>query len=343
VISSWIVLDDKEDATAFPSTGRDSSTQDFQKVYWHCIALFFASSRIHNPRNRHALFCNKDVRQAAPADVLAILTDLNVDFVTFPLHYRLPKGSVSRWGNQFYVLDIIKHFAQNDHAAGFIIGDSDCIWRKPLTSFGDEIFEKRCLLYTLRSEDQKGYERGNLLNGMTHHRMKEVVETVFDQELNHLPNYHGGEFFAADRDYCVDIARDFDLLWTKAVNEANMPDSIKEEAHFLSILAEARGVQPYTGNHVIRRIWTHFSDINVQIDDMDLAIWHLPAEKRFGFARMYAWYNASVASWRHIAPEEFNLQSASFMGMPRRSPVKLVQDVVQKIGEKLGNKLSLNS
>jgi hypothetical protein len=73
-----------------------------------------------------------------------------------------------------------------------------------------------------------------------------------------------------------------------------------------------------------------------------LAIWHLPAEKRFGFARMYAWYSANVKSWTSISPEEFNIVSASFMGMPRRSPVKLVQDVVQKLGEKFGEKLSSN-
>jgi hypothetical protein len=339
LISSWIVLDDKEDATAFPSTGSDSSAETFQRIYWHCVALFFASSRIHNPRNRHALFCNKDVFKSAPPDVREILQDLDIDLVTFPLDHRLPKGSVSRWGNQFYVLDIIKHFAANDRAAGLVLTDSDCIWRKPLATFGEEIFEKRCLLYTLRSEDQKGYEPGNLLNGMTHDRMKELVETIFDRELGHLPNYHGGEFFAADNAYCTDIARDFDVLWQKAVDEADLQDSIKEEAHFLSILAEARGIQPFTANRIIRRIWTHFSDINVQLDDMDLAIWHLPAEKRFGFARMYGWYSQNVASWTAISPAEFNAMSASFMGLPRRSPVKLMQDVVQKLGEKISDKL----
>lgn len=339
LISSWIVLDNEDDATAFPSTGSNSSSESFQLVYWRCILLYFATSRIHNPNNRHALFCNREVESVAPIEVIASLRNLNVDFVTFPILHRFPKGTVQMWGNQFYVIDIIEYFAKNELAPGFILADSDCIWRKPVSSFADDLFHKHCLLYTLMSQDQKDYEPGSLMNGMTHHRMRDVVETTFDQEMTHLPLYHGGEFFAADHAYCKDISSDFDRLWQLAVSEVGLADSIKEEAHFLSILAEARNIRSYTANHIIRRIWTHFKDLNVQECDMNLAIWHLPAEKRFGFARMYSWYVANVADWRSISCDEINGQSASYMGVPRRSTGKLILDVVQKVGEKLGEKI----
>ncbi len=335
LISSWIVLDDKNHATEFPSTGTDSSSPTFQLVYWRCVTLFFVTSKIHNPNNRHALFCNKDILTHAPAEVIKILQNLGVDFVTFPVRHRLPSGSVKLFGNQFYILDIIEHWAMNDKAAGFILCDSDCIWRKPVATFGQEILDKRCLLYTLRSHDQKHYEPGNLLNGMTHDRMKEIVEDEFDQNLGHLPLYHGGEFFAASNEYCQSIAADFDRLWQRAVSEVSLDDSIKEEAHFLSILAEARGILPYTANHIVRRMWTHFKDLNILEDDLDLAIWHLPAEKKFGFLRMYSWYQACDRDWRDFSADEINNESAQFMGIPRRSPGKLILDVVQKVGERI--------
>ena len=133
---------------------------------------------------------------------------------------------------------------------------------RALTPLLPRIREHRCLTYTLRPRDQKNYELGQLLNGMSHARMGQVLEETFGVSVAEPPQYHGGEFFAATHGFCRDLLPRIEQLWPRAVAEARWPDSIKEEAHFLSILAYAQGVPPYTANDVIRRIWTNFEDIN---------------------------------------------------------------------------------
>lgn len=337
-IASWIVIDGREDATAFPSVGGSSASQAFQLVYWKCLVVFFLTSRSHNPHHRHILYSNVDVTVAAPEHIVRQLRQLGVEFRQLPITYRLPTGSVSRWGNQFYVLDIIRHFASEGPGSILVLTDSDCVFRKPVSCFESAIHAHGCLLYTLRPQDQKNYEDGQLLNGMSHARMSEVAIGTLGAPPETRVHYHGGEFFAASRDYCRMITAEFDRLWQVAVAEAGLPDSIKEEAHFLSIIADAHAVPPYSGNHIIRRMWTNFEDLNLEPQDLDLVIWHLPAEKKYGFRRL----------WKRVAPEqdltrfsgqEINRLTSEYMGVPRRDFRKFLLDVLDKLRERTVGRL----
>lgn len=339
-IATWIVLDKVEEATDFPSVGENSSRAAFQLVYWRCVATFFATSLAHDPEARHVLYSNVDVAEAAPPGILAHLRALGVEFRLCDITFRLPSGSVSRWGNQFYVLDVIRDFAAHPKGEALVLVDSDCVIRRALTPLLPRIREHRCLTYTLRPRDQKNYELGQLLNGMSHARMGQVLEETFGASVAEPPQYHGGEFFAATHGFCRDLLPRIEQLWPRAVAEARWPDSIKEEAHFLSILAYAQGVPPYTANDVIRRIWTNFEDINTQPDDAALAIWHVPAEKKYGIRRLWRHMERRRLVGQRLSPETSNRLTRRYIGVPRRGPVKLLQDVAEKLRERLRQQLA---
>jgi hypothetical protein len=333
-IASWIVLDSTEEATDFPSVGANSSRTAFQLVYWRCIATFFATSCTHNPHHRHVLFSNADVASVGPVEIVRHLTALGVEFCQLPITYRLPSGSVARWGNQFYVLDVIRHFAGGAQGSHLVLVDSDCIVRRDFDDLAGSIARHRCLAYTLRPHDQKNYEHGRLLNGMSHGRMAEVLQSSFNIHMDRLPLYHGGEFFAATQEFCADLQPQVAQLWERAVAEAGMEDSIKEEAHFLSILMEANGIAPYTANTVIRRIWTNFEDQNTVPEDARLAIWHVPAEKKYGIRRLWRHMERAALTDRPLTSVEINRLTSRFIGVPKRDPFKWCLDVLAKLKER---------
>ena len=331
LIASWIVLDDTDTASAFPSVAGNSASTAFQLIYWRCLVIYFLTARVHNPTAPLLLYANVDLETAAPPEILAALRKLDVTFRQLAITSRLPRGTVKSFGNQFYVLDVIRDFASRGDADALVLTDSDCVWRCGLGELEAKLRAHKCLLYTLAPADQKDYEVGNLINGMTHARMSQIARDAFGLPSDHQVQYHGGEFFAATLDFCRDMQAAVDRLWKLAYAEAALPDSIKEEAHFLSILSEGLGVAPGTANAFVRRIWTHFSGVNTVSTDRNLTIWHVPAEKQFGFRRLWRDLQRSGRNWQSFTPEEINEMTSRYLGVPQRTLPKLVLDLTEKV------------
>ncbi|MCO6418399.1 hypothetical protein JYK14_19845 [Siccirubricoccus sp. KC 17139] len=335
-IATWIVLDGKAEASEYPSVGVDSSRPEFQEVYWRCIALFFLSARIHNPGNELQLYCNRRVAEAAPPRIGALLGDLGVTEVTLPLTHRLPPEAASRWGNVFYEIDILRHFAAQEGAPPLLLADSDCIWRRPFAPFEARLQAEQCLLYTLRPEDQKNYQGEVLINGMSRRRMAAMAEELFGRGPDGEMPFQGGEFSAFTVGWCRQALPMAEVLWDYACAEAEQPDAIRTEEHVWSIIAVALGVRPYNANDIVRRIWTNYDAANARPEDLDLTLWHLPSEKKFGFRRMWHALEGAQASPLALSPEALNSMSRRFMGVPQRGPRKAALDFAAKIRERLG-------
>lgn len=334
-IATWIVLDEPEEASEYPSVGTDSSRPEFQEVYWRCIALFFLTARAHNPQHPLQLYCNRPVAEAAPPRIAALLGRLGVRELTLPLTHRLPPEAASRWGNVFYELDILAHFAACDDAPSLLLADSDCIWRRPFAPFEARLRNEGCLLYTLQPRDQKNYQGDVLINGMSRRRMAELAESLFGRgPVGEMP-YQGGEFSAFTRAWChsaLPLAR---RLWQHARAEAMAPDDVRTEEHVWTIIAAAMGVRPSGANDIIRRIWTNFDAANARPEDLDLTLWHLPAEKKFGFRRMWQAIEAGETPPEALPPETLNEMTRRYMGVPQRGPRKTALDIADKARERL--------
>ena len=78
----------------------------------------------------------------------------------------------------------------------------------------------------------------------------------------------------------------------------------------------------YVGNLAkpfVRRIWTNIVFFrNAVNDDSSLSIWHLPAEKRFGFEKMYNYVIKNQKNYAfEITDQEYLLKAFNFFSVPK--------------------------
>jgi hypothetical protein len=331
-ICTWFVADDAETATFFPQVGSRSDAPATQAIYWRCTVCFFASNLAVNPAARHLFFTNTRVPVIDGVDLARLFADWGIEVVELPINYRLPKGAVGSWGNQFYIPDVIDWIAANAPADRAIVLDSDCLWQRPVAEMELAIDAFGALTYELGSDE---HAAGSAINGLSREAMARFLASQGGPVHATTP-YYGGEIYAAGLEATRRIAQRAQALWPLILEQA--PDAAKEEAHLLSIIYALEGFASGTGNQFIRRMWTTFHHHNLAAQDRELAIWHLPAEKKTGFADLFARIasqpNANPARDAvalGLAPERY----ARDMGWPRRRPWKLVRDLALKLAEKL--------
>lgn len=332
-ICTWFVADDANTATFFPQVGSRSDAPETQAVYWRCAVCFFASSLALNPAARHLFFTNTRVPVIDGLDLAALFARWGVEIIDLPISYRLPKGTVGSWGNQFYIFDVLDWFAAQAPTDRLIVLDSDCLWLRPMGEMERAIDEHGALTYELGDDE---HATGSAINGLSREEMAGFLNKHGGPATERIP-YFGGEIYAASLAATRRIAARARMLWPQVVAQA--PDAPKEEAHLLSIIYALDGVAAGTGNRFIRRMWTTFHHHNLVSEDQDLTIWHLPAEKKTGFADLFARIATSQSTHPAQDPESLGLtlqQFARDMGWPRRRPWKLFRDLALKLAEKLG-------
>ncbi len=102
IIGSWICIDDKKNATYFPSAKGNSSDSAVQQIYWRCICTFYWSARYHNPDAHLILFSNQSqLPHVNGTSVSDVLKKLGVLFYVTPFEYITPDGYFGKWRHQF--------------------------------------------------------------------------------------------------------------------------------------------------------------------------------------------------------------------------------------------------
>ena len=174
------------------------------------------------------------------------------------------------------------------------------------------------------------------INGLSRQGMARFLSRHGGPQLPATP-YFGGEIYAARREVTRAIAARARTLWPELL--AGAPDAPREEAHLLSIIYALEGIAPGTANAFIRRMWTTFHHHNLAPADRDLAIWHLPAEKKTGFADLFRAIVANPAGDPRRDAAAMGLGAgdvARAMGWPRRHAAKFARDLSLKLREKIG-------
>lgn len=332
-IATWFVADSAEEATFFPQVSSRSDSATAQAVYWRCTVCFFASSLALNPQARHVLYTNGPVPAVDGHDVAAMLERWGVEVIRWPVSMRLHRGAVESWGNQFYVFDVIEHHIADPSAGPLILLDSDCLWLRPVSPMLAAIDRHQALTYLFNAGE---YAEGAPINGQTRAGLARFLAQTGGPALARV-EYCGGELIAASAPFLRRLHDRFVQLWPAVLEQSE--DAPREEAHLLSILYAAEGIALGTANHFIRRMWTTFKHNNLQPTDTDLTIWHLPAEKRTGFADLFGQivaagdaFDPATAPRGLISPGNYG----RLMGVPRRRPGKFVRDLALKITERLG-------
>lgn len=331
IVATWILLDSADEASYYPQTGvKSSASTRVHEIYWRCVACFFATAfRITGNACRFVLYTSG--RTLAPLDVHSILAEAAVEIEYVPLTYLPPQNYLTMWRNQFYILDIIRHLVTDGQVTDCLVLDSDCLFVSGLSPVFERLRTEEVLTYSLElplTED---------INGLTRLQMRDLFGELFGRRLEEPPEYFGGEIFAANARGLRRLNEEIDLLWEQCMRRAAAGQlKLNEEAHFLSYLYLKLGYGTGTANDFIRRIWTQRRYRDGVPGDLNLPIWHVPAEKRFGFRALYATVlDRNSWFWRLPANETWRLRLAQLMGIPRPNQMKRVRDLSRSLWEKL--------
>jgi hypothetical protein len=324
-ICTWFCADEKGEESIFPQTGKKSSSQGHQNIYWKCVLLFYATSRRFNKGEMHVLFTNvKQLPIIEGKSVDAMLEELCVDVVVTNFKYKTPKGYFGMFQNQFYEFSILEYIVgHNKHSDDqYLILDSDCIFLKPAGALFEEAREKGFMSF----EDDCTTEL--VIHGLSRRAMKELYSDLLKKEIDEIPGYHLGEFFLANVKNINTIFNDFLELWPELLrrNEAALP-KFNEEAQTLSYLYYKNNFIANPARNLMKRLWTNpVFYRNVEPTDKDLIIWHLPSEKTYGLADLY------TKMIQHREDFGFKWSDAEFLnttqntlGIPYLSPAKKIK------------------
>lgn len=318
-ICTWLCADEKGEESVFPQTGQLSSSKDHQDIYWRCLLVFFITSRRFNTSERHLLFTNvKNLPFVDGMSMSELLSKLCVTVVFTDFKYKTPKGYYGAFQNQFYEFSILEHIAthNNNPDDHYLILDSDCIFIKPVA----DLFTAALPAGFISFEDSVLPDY--VINGLSRNHLKDIYEELLQKKINEIPSYHLGEFLLCSVANIKNIFRDFVELWPQLLERhVSGKKKFNEEAHTLSYLYFKNGLQAQTTGGFMKRIWTNpLFYRNVEAADVELAIWHLPAEKTFGLARLYNYFLNDFKNYGfELNEKEFLEVVQKSLGIPRLS------------------------
>ena len=337
LIATLLVLDDPEDASFFPQVGHDSSHRAFQDVYWRCVACFFASSARQNPDARHALFTNAEKLPTVDGlDVAELLRRLGVEVVRVPITHRLGRDKVKSWNNVFYILDVIAHLTRVGGFDRAVVMDSDCVWVRPADGLLADVARHRVLSMSIP------YAYDEKLNNASRRDMVRAAQRLMGHRFDFIPNFSGGEIFAATRAGMADVHRTVSSMWAELSASPPGEVHVYTEEHLLSIAFEILRIPTGTADPHIRRLWTALRLNNVTAEDVDSGrcAWHLPMEKKTGFVDLFRAVKDRESWFWTLPPQDLRLRLARIMGLPKRSPRQWALQVESRVRFYAGKRLS---
>lgn len=318
-IATWFYKEGKDEASFYPQGGGRGDSPLLHSIYMQIQVPFFATFRHFNPDAVLIFFTNIGV-DVLPSYLREAFDVLDVKVVTIPYTCRPPKGWHDAWQNQFYIYDIFKYMGsvmRNDDC--LLVCDADCICRSSLNSFFDGVRSKGSALYELHRKQDL------LINGTTLSGMAQIYSDLYGKAPKMPLYYYGGEFVALRKDKVADINKSFPELWDyNLMQVGNGKPKLCEEAHVLSMLAEHLGIRNADANKVVKRMWTNPDFRTVAPGDENLAVWHLPYEKKRGLYYMFRMFMKN--GFKIDNEEEFQKLIRFYNGVPQKSLKKIICD-----------------
>lgn len=326
---TWFYGEKKDDESFYPSVGGNTSSEEFQRVYWCCVYDFFKSAKLtQNSELKYLFFTNVE---KIPTDIYGInidafLKEAGVEVVRLELTYKTPKDWYGAWRNQFFVFDILKYLRnQNQTDANYLILDSDIFITKDLTPVFEDIGHNNIITYKC------GFEDDYSIHGISGNQMTELYRNYILSSSDSVTKdigkivYKGGEFIGITSSVIPGILETFDGLWEydhKLYEQQKV--KLNEEAHFLSVIYHHLGYDESIANKYIKRMWTALRYDNIHRGDENLLLWHMPAEKKYLFVKMAQYMK------KDITEEDFLSTLRQWAGIPGLRIVRLFRKAIDK-------------
>jgi hypothetical protein len=266
-----------------------TSALRIQEYYWRCIFLLFESSARLDPADRRILFVNRrPPRQIDGIDLDALLQQYAIEVVELPTITKSPPDYYGGWNTQFIVLDVLDWLARHtDPSDAVLVLDGDVVLNRPIgDTVARDLRNHPALLYTI------DYPLDYVINGLTRGELLEIARELDPSFPAAEFLYSGGEFVCCRGSELERLARSARRAFEACLaRHARGLKKLNEEAHLLSFVYQELGYVSHTANRYIKRIWTDRSVYsNVVGSEGELLLWHLPAEKKRGFVRLFRTY-----------------------------------------------------
>lgn len=325
-IATWFYKESKEEASFYPQVGGAGDSELVHSIYMQIQVPFFTTFKHYNPNVKMLFFTNVE---KLPAYLEALFARQNVEVVRLPYRCIPPQGWYPAWRNQFYLYDIWQYMGQRmQDDDNLLVCDADCLCTTSLDPLFADVTAHGSALYELTSDQTKS------INGISLADMTKLYEDCYGQKPSREIAYYGGEFFALRGDIVKEVNNAYRPLWDYNLRlfAENCPRKLNEEALFFSILAERLNIRNTIGNKYIKRLWTTPTYNNVVPSDEQLAIWHLPYEKKRGLYYLFL-HLQKHPSIDH--EEDFRRRASFYTGVPVVSLRKKTKDFCNAIIRKL--------
>lgn len=279
-----VYCDSPADASSCANVDGTSGSTKFQDVYWRCAITSLVSLRLHDDTVRLLVISNVDPRQRLVDQIrLGDLMDhYRIEWLDVELTYRR-SWATERWGNVLFVFDVLEWAVDNLDAQDLLVlADADTLW----TTSSEEVFStvsaSGLMAYGI------DYLPDHVINGLTRRDCAKLAADLGGDVTDATP-FYGGELYGFGMPEARLLVDEFRRIWRILVSdEPQVCCRIVTEEHMFSLLFWMLRMTPYdAANGVVRRIATFLRWRDVRSSDAFLTVWHLPAEKEYGFRR--AW------------------------------------------------------
>ncbi|QLK45125.1 hypothetical protein DR996_07250 [Vibrio owensii] len=241
-------------------------------VYFKCIVQLFHGLRgnvIYDQEIKLALVCNSII----PDKYHSQLKEFGVEMIIIEAEYCDNHKIRNKFPGSLFLLDAIKYFSLLN-TTDVLILDSDILVNRELDLMN---LNKCCDLVGY----ELGYNENHPVNGKSILDLKNDAYNILNSESS--IKYFGGEFYYIPNSR---LKETHDLVKICFGYYIEHDESVTEE-HILSIVFSTLTASSITNKGIIKRVWNTFSFDNVDGKESEIALLHMPAEKGFGFLKLY--------------------------------------------------------
>jgi hypothetical protein len=289
IISTWFYASPFNEIIKYPNLRGRSNSKKFQNIYWKNIICFFWSAYKTNPDSKLILFLNKEYPEYIDNYNLSLFfKNYKIEIIYLEGDLSIPPPNYYKvWNSQFVIIDILNwfHLNYNDNTLdNILLLDSDCIFLK---NINENIVLDLNKFNLLRYD--AGYDLYSDINGLNRIKLKELYSEYFKKDLSGEFYYSGGEFICFQSNQIQKIYPVAKKLYDESINRfKNNIQKFNEEAHLLSAVYHYFDFNENSANKFIKRIWTNRAIYsNIENNENDLIIWHIPSEKSNGFIKLF--------------------------------------------------------
>lgn len=333
-ISTWMYVETDEDGGIYPQVGGLTVSPETQAIYWRCIYCFFTFAKRFTDYDKSiklVLFTNiSNLPIVDNIDFCTAIPALGVEIISVPYSWK-PDTARKNWFNQYYLFDILqyyeKHLSKDDLC--FVI-DSDSFIVRDFAAPISSLQSSGALMIDV------GIGIDEEVSGLTRTQAADVHAYLTGATPLNTPSYFGGEFYGLTVDTlrtALVVARDAFPKNNALARRGEL--YLSDEAHFFSFVMRQLGHCRSNADRFAGRIWTSQKLNNTTPRDLELCLWHVPAEKLYGIEQIFDELRKGKLDLFSLSEAEIRAYVAPKLGVGRFYPRKFAGHIARAIHRKL--------